>query len=84
MQNQASQLVAKRFFEAIQTLITIKKIRGKQTFTRAYDINRRNFIFVETHLESNQFQVSWLSHLVNDFNVSAEWLLTGKGKIFNE
>jgi len=84
MQSSDSQEVVKRFFEALNALKATKKIRGKQTFTKAYGVNRRNMWHVENNLESDGFQTAWLTYLVRDFNVSAIWLLTGKGEIFNK
>ena len=43
MQTERSQKIVRRFFEAIQILKANKIIRGKQTFTARYGINRWNF-----------------------------------------
>lgn len=61
-----------------------KVIRGVQTFTERYGINRWNFLTCEKQPERDIFQVAWLSYLVGDYNVSAVWLLTGEGDIFAE
>ncbi len=82
MNNPESIPVIHRFYEAIDTLIVKKEIRGVQTFTRQYHINRWNFSTVRKNPESDMFQLSWLSYIVNDYGVSAEWLLTGRGKMF--
>lgn len=68
-----------RFFEAIQRLKDEKVIRGLQTYTRRYGINRRNFITCKRQPERDMFQVSWLTNLVIDYKVSPLWLLTGDG-----
>lgn len=81
MQTEDSQRVVKRFFEALAYLKARKVIRGKQTFTRAYNINRWNMNSLEKNPASDIFQPAWLSYLVNDYGVSAQWLLTGKGDI---
>lgn len=81
MQTEDSQKIVKRFFEALYFLIDTKQIRGKQTFTRMYCINRWNMNKLEKKPESDIFQVSWLTYLVNDFGISAKWLLTGIGKL---
>ena len=82
MQTVDSQKVIKRFFEAIYALKEAKLIRGKQTFTRAYGINRWNMNTLEKRPESDIFQTSWLTYLVRDYGVSATWLLTGNGNMF--
>lgn len=71
-----------RFFEALHTLIASKAIRGKQTFTREYGINRWNLNTLEGDHSRDIFQPAWLTYLVRDFGVSATWLLTGVGGMF--
>jgi hypothetical protein len=83
MQTEHSQIIVKRFFEALQILKEKKIIRGKQTFTARYGINRWNMLTLEKEPERDIFQVAWLTYLVEDYNVSPTWLLTGKGKFFN-
>lgn len=82
MQTADSQKVIKRFFEAIYALKADGKIRGKQTFTNLYEINRWNFNTLEKEPERDIFQTAWLTYLVRDFDVSAIWLLTGTGNMF--
>ncbi len=74
--------IVSRFFVAIHRLISDKVIRGKQTFTRRYGINRWNFVTLEHEPNRRIFQVSWLAFLVRDYKVSADWLLTGEGDIY--
>lgn len=82
MQTPESQAIVKRFFIALYRLKEDRKIRGKQTFTREYGINRWNLNTLEKEPERDIFQVSWLSYLVRDFNVSPMWLLTGFGDFY--
>ncbi len=82
MQTADSQKVIKRFFEAIYALKAAGTIRGKQTFTNQYEINRWNFNTLEKEPERDIFQTAWLTYLVRDFGVSATWLLTGVGDMF--
>lgn len=74
--------IIERFFNSISFLVSAKKIRGKATYCRLYDIDRRNFEAQFKNHSAGHFQVSWLLGLINDFNISAEWLLTGKGDMF--
>jgi hypothetical protein len=82
MQTEGSQEIIKRFFEVIYALKEQKVIRGKQTFTAKYGINRWNLNTLEKNHSSDIFQVEWLVHLVNDYEASAQWLITGKGQMF--
>lgn len=56
MQTEDSQKVVRRFFEALYRLKDDGKIRGKQTFTREFDINRWNLNKLEKNLASDIFQ----------------------------
>ena len=81
-QTAESQAVVRRFFEALYRLKDEKRIRGKQTFTRQYGINRWNLNTLEKEPERDIFQVAWLTYLVRDFGVSPMWLLTGRGNFY--
>lgn len=81
MNTPDSKIIVKRFFDTLYYLKQQKIIRGKATFTNAHDINRWNLNYLEKHPESNMFQVSWLTYLVQDYGVSSKWLLTGIGPI---
>lgn len=83
MQTTDSQKVISRFFQALYYLKSQKVIRGKQTFTARYGINRWNMNTLEKDMSRDIFQTSWLSYLVDDYDVSAEWLLTGRGDILS-
>lgn len=82
MQTPESQKIIERFFEALHVLIDMKVIRGKQTFTRRYGINRWNFNTVEKDKSRDIFQMSWLANMINDYGISSQWLMTGNGEMF--
>lgn len=84
MQTDDSQRIVARFFEALQRLKDDRKIRGKQTFTREYNINRWNMNTLEKDHSRDIFQPAWLTYLVEDYDVSAQWLLTGKGEFYRK
>ncbi|GHT55175.1 hypothetical protein FACS189451_09220 [Bacteroidia bacterium] len=82
MQSETSKKIIERFFDALQVLKANKIIRGKQTFTKKYNINKGNFYQLEKNHERDIFQVGWLYILAIDYKVSPEWLLTGEGGFF--
>lgn len=84
MQTTESQAIIRRFFEALYALKARKDIRGKQKFTNQYVINRWNMNTLEKDMSRDIFQVAWLNYLVKDYGVSAQWLLTGYGDMFQK
>lgn len=76
--------VTERFFQAIDMLKEKKVIRGLQTFTREYDINRWNMNSVKWEPEKRFLKTEWIVYLCRDYYVSPEWLILGKGKVFTE
>lgn len=74
--------IVNRFFEALYTLRDRCLIRGKQTFTDRYGINRWNLNTLQKNPASDIFQPAWLAYLVRDYGVSPMWLLTGEGGFF--
>lgn len=81
MEKPLNKDIVLRFFEALKYLKENKIIRGKQTFTNRYGINRWNLNTQQKEPNRNMFQAVWLSYLVIDYGISAHWLLTGEGKI---
>lgn len=82
MNNPESVQIINRFYKAIDTLVATKVIRGKQTFTNMYNIDRRRFVAVSRNPESDAFQLVWITYIVKDFGVSAQWVMTGNGEMF--
>ncbi|MCM1221171.1 MAG: hypothetical protein NC548_42495 [Lachnospiraceae bacterium] len=74
--------IKERFFKAIVALIESKKLRGRQTYCRLYDIDKRNFYSQEKDLQEAKLKLYWLVPLVTEYGISAHWLLTGAGQMF--
>ena len=82
MQNSGRTDIVERFFEVIYDLKARKVVGGKKSFCEKYSINRRNFYFLEKEKTSKMFHIEWLTYIVSDYNVSADWLLTGRGEMY--
>lgn len=80
---EANRPIAERFFEALDALIAMSKIKSIRSFCDSNGIDRRNLEALRKSKERNLFQTFWLVPLVNEYGVNARWLLTGKGKIFS-
>jgi len=83
MNTEISQQIMLRFYQALDNLVETKAIRGVNTYCRLYDIDRRNLLAQRKDLNRGWFQVSWLVPMVREFGISARWLLTGYGKMFD-
>lgn len=84
MQSADSQQIVIRFFGALARLKSDRKLRGKQTFTNRYGINRWNLNTLQKSPSRDIFQAAWLTYLVRDYGVSPLWLLTGEGAFYQE
>lgn len=84
MNTPTSKQIMERFYIALDAIIESKKIRGVNTYCRLYEIDRRNFIAQRKDLDRGWFQVSWLQPMVREYGVSARWLLTGFGRMFDK
>lgn len=79
-----NEQIAIRFFEVLDDLKARKVIHGVRNFYVRYDIDQRNVYQLRKEPHRNIFKAWWLSALVEDYNVSATWLLTGKGKMYDK
>lgn len=74
--------IKERFYKAIVALIERKALKGRQTYCRLYDIDKRNFYAQEKDLQDAKLKLYWLVPLVTVYGISAHWLLTGAGRMF--
>lgn len=79
---EINRSIKERFYTAIKALIEQKKLKGRQTYCRLYDIDKRNFYSQEKNLLEANLKLYWLVPLVTEYGISAHWLLTGAGRMF--
>ena len=73
-----------RFFRVIDVLIQKRQLRGLKTFTDAYKLNYWNMSTLRKSPAEHPLKPEWLSYLVLDYGVSADFLLTGVGPMFSD
>ena len=81
MTQEEQNMIVGRFFEALAWLKESRQIRGVKTFTDRYGIHRRSLQRLQKDPSTNDFKAAWLTYLVIDFGISADWLLTGEGRM---
>ena len=74
--------IIERFYQALDRIIDDNAIRGVNTYCRLYEIDRRNLQAQRKDLDRGWFDVSWLVPLVSKYKISATWLLTGSGEMY--
>ena len=73
--------VIDRFFLAVDMLIEREVIQGLVGFTDDHGLLRSNMIRARND-PTKRFDLYYLWILVNKYDVSADWLFTGKGDVF--
>lgn len=81
-QNPVNTAITQRFYEALHVLIEGGVIRGRQTYCRLHGIDKRNFYTQEKEPARSIMQLFWIVPMVELYGINANWLFTGKGKMF--
>lgn len=81
--------INKRFFKALEALMSSGKIENLASFCEAYGLYRIKYSRLRTHINEPKKETLYkyvdnaaLGYLVKDFGISAEWMLTGKGNMY--
>lgn len=81
MTEQEHLEIVSRFFEAVRWLKETRRIRGLQTFARSCGVDRRSLRRLMADPEKYSLKVGWVVHLVREYGINAQWLLTGEGQM---
>lgn len=81
MTQEEQNVIVGRFFAAIDWLKESGRIGGLKTFTDRYGLNRRSVRRLRENPGTNDFKAVWLTYLVTDYGIDAQWLLTGEGRM---
>lgn len=82
MQNEQSQKVAVRFWTVFD-IIKSREPRGFEfSFIQANGTDIGRFRRLRKDIWRS-FELSYLTYMVENYRVSAKWLLTGKGEMFD-
>ena len=73
--------VMERFYQALDTLVATKTIQGIQTYCNEFEIDKRHLYAQKKDLNKGFFEVYWILPLIQNFGVSSDWLLFGKGEL---
>ncbi|RKT01045.1 hypothetical protein BCF58_0256 [Chryseobacterium defluvii] len=74
--------IVRRFFTAVYHVIATENLRGFHTFCVINNLNTSNMARL-TKEPHRQFPLNLLTLMVEKYNFSAHWLVTGKGPLKN-
>lgn len=76
--------IRSRFFQVLDLLKERKVIRGLGTFCRTYNLDRTRLSKIKNRTQGYKtIEVVWIAYL-SEYGVSPDWIITGKGKMFQQ
>lgn len=75
--------ITNRFFQAIDILKVQKRIKSVRQITEMYNLNYGNFYSIRKNPETFILKPELIARLSLDFGISIEWIMLGKGSIFD-
>lgn len=82
--NENSKEVMERFFQAFEICRKMKLIKNVTEFCQQQRIDKAHFYIQRKDPTKGFFQVGWIVPLIEDCNISAHWIMTGRGEIFTK
>ena len=86
--NPAALEIQRRFFQALDLAISLGKVGSLTAFCDGHKLNRTKYSRIRSTLDKPMderlykvIDIDALSSICKDFGVSADWLLTGRGKM---
>lgn len=76
--------ISQRFFVALEQLIQTGRVKSISEFGKRYGLVPRNMYFQRAEPSRQIIRPSWLAYLSRDYQVSAQWLLTGEGPMMTQ
>lgn len=67
-------------FAAAATLVLKDEHGEMKSFCREFGINYSNFAHSLKRSDARKIRVEWIASFCEKYNISAEWVLTGRGK----
>ena len=74
--------VMERFFQAFEICQKMKLIGSVTEFCKVQGIDKAHFYTQRKDPSKGFFQVGWIVPLIEVCNISALWIMTGRGEIF--
>ena len=76
--------IINRFFEAMTYLKEERVVEGFATITKEIGMDRRNLYKIRKDPANKSLRLYWLAGMVERYNISANWLLTGQGEMIDD
>ena len=76
--------ITNRFFEALEILRANKTIRGVGTFAKRHGLSQGNLSTLKNDPVNRILKPSYIAYLVEDYHISADWILLGVGPMFRQ
>lgn len=84
-----AKAIQDRFFEALKECIQRDRIAGLQTFCKDYGFHKAKYSKLRSAINDPSkttrykfIDIDALYYIVKELGVSADWLLTGRGRMF--